>query len=172
VGCTIDAFITKAKAAQPPSVIPPQAPLGGTVLVNGVPVPSFNGAILPPQSTSSTTTSSTIPTNTNTPPSQTLPPPSPDTPEYYTTLAGGGKPTLYGWSSTLLSNITALLQLHARLEDVLLYLLWSGFTALSPGGRWAGVYPPVLVDTVCIVLRRRRCWGIIRRVCTGGGGCV
>ncbi|KAK0627416.1 Cupredoxin [Immersiella caudata] len=41
-GNTLDAFIAKAKVAPPPSVIPPVAPLGGRVFVEGVEIVKFN----------------------------------------------------------------------------------------------------------------------------------
>jgi hypothetical protein len=78
----------------------------------------------------------------------TLPPPSPDTPQYYISAAGGGKPATYNWSPTLSLDTTILLQLHTRLEDTLLHLLWSLTTRLSPGDPWAGLYPPAIVGTI------------------------
>ena len=161
-GNTLDAFTTNAKAAPPPSIIPPTAPIGGTLTLNGTAIMPFNGSVLPPQSssanppsTTTTTVSSSQTTQTNTllpPPSQqTLPPiSSNNTSTYWPTLAGGPPPSHYAWTPTLSQVTITLLLQHLRLEDIFLHLLWQGFTALSPGGggRWAGAYPPAMVKTV------------------------
>lgn len=150
-----DDFLAAAKAAKSPSTIPSTAPLGGKVLVNGTEIRSFNGgAVLPSDTSSSKKPSPTHKTNpqaTHSPlpaSQQTLPASWPDTPPYYTARAGGGKPTHYNWAASLSDLATSSLQLHARIEDLLLHVLWAATQNLEVGGAWAGVYPEAIVRTI------------------------
>ncbi|KAL2262720.1 hypothetical protein VTK26DRAFT_309 [Humicola hyalothermophila] len=158
---TIHDFIYNAKNAPLPNSIPPSAPLRGTLLVDGKPAPTFDGNVLP----SSPSPTSTPNDNDNASPSPAtptrVPPPGPDAPQWFTDKAGGGKPTQWNWAANLSSDAAALLQLHARIEDALLRLLWDVYTRVQDddgiddddddgggGGSWAGVYPPAIVDTI------------------------
>ncbi|KAK4151012.1 hypothetical protein C8A00DRAFT_45702 [Chaetomidium leptoderma] len=153
-GNTLEAFTANAKAAEPPNSIPDNAPLGGVLTVKGKTITSFNGSVLPPDLLSpSPSTTNPATTTTGAPSStQTLPPPSADAPQWYMDKAGGGKPAHYNWAPTLSPNATAYLQLHGRIEDILLHLLWEATqkldAAAADGGAWAGIYPRAIVDTI------------------------
>jgi hypothetical protein len=146
--------VAAAKAFKSASTIPPSAPLGGRVLVNGTEIRDFNGAVLPDSKTptpadktnapsSPSATHSQVPAS-----SQTLPASWPDTPAYYTDRAGGSKPAHYNWAPALSDLATSSLQLHARIEDLLLHTLWAATQKLEAGGAWAGVYPAAIVNTI------------------------
>ncbi|KAK3935940.1 hypothetical protein QBC46DRAFT_396249 [Diplogelasinospora grovesii] len=131
-GNTLDAFIQLAAKAST-STIPPQAPLVGTVTVNGAVISSFNGAVL----NSDTTLSSGA-----------VPPPGSNVSSYMTGMAGGGQPGSYNWAPNISDNATDFLQLLQFLDDILLEVLFQGFEKLNTGGSWAGVYPQSIVDTI------------------------
>ena len=154
IGNTLEAYIANAEEATPPSLIPPEAPLGGLLTIDGDKVNegAFNGAVWPgissPSASSSAATTGT-PTTTAPPDgSNTIPPPGPDAPAYYTERAGGGKPVHWGWAANLSEDATAYLQLHARIEGVILHLLDDVHAKLDTDGPWAGTYPQAIVDTI------------------------
>ncbi|KAJ4289410.1 hypothetical protein N0V88_006890 [Collariella sp. IMI 366227] len=146
-GNTLEAFIAKAKSATPPSTIPDKAPLKGLLMINGSVIEAMSGNVLLANTPPSTTTSAaSSPASTNSLPSYNPPfPPSARTHRN----AGGGKPTHYSWPSALSPNATTFLYLHLRSEDVLLHLLWEGYSKLStPSGGWHELYPRAIVDTI------------------------
>ncbi|KAM7203460.1 hypothetical protein V8F20_004054 [Naviculisporaceae sp. PSN 640] len=141
-GNTLEAFIAKAAATLgTPSTIPPEAPLLGTVTVNGTIIPSFHGAVLPPQDG--------LPTGGNgggAPPA--IPSPGSEIPPQMENMAGGGPATSYNWPATISDDTVGFLQLLQYIDDVLLQILWAGNSYLSAGGKWAGVYPKSIVATI------------------------
>jgi len=143
-GRTHEDFVAKAQQAPPPSKVPPNAPLGGTLTVNGTIVTSLNGNVLPDKLDGlPTTIAPPIPIGTG-----DLPPPGIEAPDYYAEKAGGGKPTHWNWAPSLSDEAAAYLQFHSRIEDLLLHLLWDGHRKLEAGGAWAGVYPAAIVKTI------------------------
>ncbi|TPX14019.1 uncharacterized protein E0L32_000413 [Thyridium curvatum] len=133
-GNTLQAFTDKAKGAAA-STIPPQAPLGGTLIVNGTVIPTLNGNVLNVTALDSGMLKD-IP-----PPGQALPP-------LVGGMAGGGPPNSYNWAPQISDNSTAALQLLQFLDNVLLEVLFEGFLKVRAGGEWAGVYPRSIVDTL------------------------
>ncbi|KAK0636459.1 hypothetical protein B0T17DRAFT_551741 [Bombardia bombarda] len=137
-GNTLQAFIDKATTA-PPSTIPPQAPIGGTMTINGTVITSFNGAVFNPSA------------NTPPPPADgnaTVPSPGTPLPPQVPGMAGGGQPANYNWGNNMTDLATEFLQLLQFLDDILLEVLFLGHANLATGGAWAGVYPKSIVDTI------------------------
>ncbi|KAK3324092.1 hypothetical protein B0T19DRAFT_463982 [Cercophora scortea] len=129
-GNTFEAFVALAAKA-PPSTIPPNAPLVGTVTVNGTIINSFNGAVL----------------NTDAPLNSTVPPPGTDVPPAWSGMAGGGQPSQYNWAPNISPAAVNFLQLLQFLDDILLEVLFQGYNKLHAGA-WAGAYPKSIVDTI------------------------
>ncbi|KAK0721625.1 hypothetical protein B0T26DRAFT_673425 [Lasiosphaeria miniovina] len=135
---TLEAYIAKAATA-PPSTIPPQAPLGGTITVNGTVITSFNGNSLQ---------DATIPPPAN-PAAGNASVPAPGTPidPYYYGMAGGSQPSNYGWGSSITDTSVALLAFLLFIEDVQANLLFEMHSRLD-NGSWSSVYPRAIVNTL------------------------
>ena len=153
-GNTLDAFIAKAADAPPPSTIPPTAPLGGTVIVNGTVDPEFVGNVLkidaPPAATDTATGATNPPTEVpNVAPTEAGPPNPPSTathpPAVPSNFAGGGKPTDYHYPENISEVSVAFLQILQFLDAILSDVLAKGYSSLAAGGNWAGVYPEGIV---------------------------
>ncbi|KAB5555028.1 hypothetical protein GE09DRAFT_1033114 [Coniochaeta sp. 2T2.1] len=134
-GNTLEAFIELAKKAGP-STIPPQAPLGGILSVNGTIITSLDGNQLKPGQGLDKGTITDIP------------PPGGNMSSYVWNTAGGGQPDSYNWATGISDNATSFLQLLEFLDNILLTALIEGHAALSAGGKWANVYPKTIVDTI------------------------
>lgn len=136
-GNTLEAFIEKAASASA-STIPPHAPLGGALSVNGTIIADFGGAVL---DTTNTTLDPGAITN--------VPPPGANMSSYIWGMAGGGQPASYNWAPTISDNATHILQLLQFLDNILLEVLFAGHAKLTgPAGAWAGLYPTTIVDAI------------------------
>lgn len=133
-GNTLAAFKEKAASASE-STIPPTAPLGGVLTVNGTTVSTLNGAVLDPATLDQGAITD-------------VPPPGSNMSGYIWGMAGGGQPDSYNWAPQISDNATHVLQLVQFLDNILLEVLFFGFAKLSTGGDWAGIYPPTIVDTI------------------------
>lgn len=134
-GNTLEAFQDLAKKAST-STIPPQAPLGGVLSVNGTVIASLDGNVFKPDAALDPGTITDVP------------PPGSNMSSYIWNTAGGGQPDSYNWATGISDNATAALQLLEYLDNILLAALIDGHTKLSDGGQWAGVYPKTIVDTI------------------------
>jgi hypothetical protein len=132
---TLAAFIDLAKKAST-STIPPNAPLGGILSVNGTVIKSLDGNVFKPD------------TGINQGTITDIPPPGSNMSSYVWNTAGGGQPDSYNWAPSISDNATSFLQLLEFLDNILLAALIDGHTKLSDGGKWAGVYPKTIVDTI------------------------
>lgn len=134
-GNTLEKFAQMAATASMPSEIPPHAPLGGTLIVNGTVITSLNGAVLVP---------SEIPDKAN----LGIVPMIGEQDPYLYSQAGGGPPMSYNWPPTISDNATRHLQMMQYLDNALLWGLYDGHDRLRPGGEWDGLYPKTIVDTM------------------------
>jgi hypothetical protein len=125
-GNTLQAFIDKAAKAST-STIPPQAPLGGVLSVNGTVIPSLNGNVFDPSILTKLGSNST---------------------SGVWGMAGGGPPSSYNWAPSISSDAIALLQLLQVLDTLLVDLLAPFFEALSPSGARFGLYPNTIVSAI------------------------
>ncbi|KAM7211301.1 hypothetical protein V8F06_013306 [Rhypophila decipiens] len=138
-GNTLEAFIAKAAATLgTPSTIPPDAPLKGTVTVNGTVIQSFNGAVLPPSDGTTGTGGGEV----------AIPSPGAAVPPQMENMAGGAQPANYNWPPNISDTTVGFLQLLQYIDDVLLHILWTGHSYLSPGGKWEAIYPQSIVSTI------------------------
>ncbi|KAJ6445476.1 extracellular serine-rich protein [Purpureocillium lavendulum] len=129
---TFAAFVDLAAKAPPPSTIPPHAPLGGSLSVNGSVISSLNGNVL-----NVTAWSDYI---------MQVPKPG-DNDQYMMGVAGGGAIANYNWGNgTISDDATRRLQLLHYLDNALLVYLTTGVGKLT-NGDWSGVYPQTIVDT-------------------------
>jgi hypothetical protein len=136
-GNTLDAFIALAAKASD-STIPPNAPLGGILTVNGTVINTIGGAVFDPSNTGSS----------NNPPSVTsVPPPGSTIPPDVANMAGGAQPSKYGWAPSISDNATALLQLINFIDNILLEVLVNGHNNLTTGG-WSHLYPDSIRNTM------------------------
>jgi hypothetical protein len=131
-GNTLEEFIVKAQTA-PPSTIPPTAPLGGILSVNGTLVPSLNGAVLNVTALNDDTIAY-------------IPKPGENN-QYMMGMAGGGAINNYNWAPTISDNATDFLQLIQWLDDILLKVLFQGYEKFN-GGQWGNVYPKTIVQSI------------------------
>lgn len=134
-GNTLEAFIGLAKSAST-STIPPTAPLGGTLSVNGTLVTSLGGNVLKPDS------------GLDPGDIMNVPPVGTNVSSYIWNTAGGGQPESYNWAPSISENATAFLQLIEFIDNILLAALIDGHTKLSAGGQWQNIYPKTIVDTI------------------------
>ncbi|KAI1143077.1 hypothetical protein F5Y05DRAFT_142076 [Hypoxylon sp. FL0543] len=131
---TFDAF--KALAAKaPPSTIPPNTPLVGTLKVNGTIISSVGGNVL--------NTTGLDPSLVG-----TVPPPGSTYPPNIGGMAGGNQPVDYGWAPSISDEAVEFLQALQYISNALVAFLFEGFTRLSEGGAWAGVYPVSITQTL------------------------
>ncbi len=160
-GNTLDAFIANAKAAPPPSVIPPKAPLGGHVFVNGNAIVNFNlnggnaidvdvlTGVVPSAPPAAGSPAATTTTQAPPPPKPTatsnVPKPGSGVPSWYNDKAGGGKPANYNWGTEISETTVNILYLQQFIEEILVDLLFAGYDKLNVGA-WAGIYPKSIVD--------------------------
>ncbi|KAK3318844.1 hypothetical protein B0H66DRAFT_517229 [Apodospora peruviana] len=136
-GNTLEEFIKNAAATLgTKSTIPPEAPLLGTITVNGTIIPTFNGNQLPD------TTLTKDPSG-----NPAVPSPGAAVPPQMSGMAGGGQPANYNWAPSMSDDATSFLQLLQYFDDILLHILFKGYDNLN-GGSWAGVYPKSIVDTI------------------------
>jgi hypothetical protein len=134
-GNTLEAFIGLAAKASN-STIPPNAPLGGILTVNGTVIATLNGDVL--TSTNTTSMNTTI---------SVVPPPGTTIPPDVASMAGGSQPASYNWSSTISDEATDLLQLLNFLDNALLEVLVNGHNNLTTGG-WSNLYPDSITGTM------------------------
>jgi hypothetical protein len=127
-----DDFVDAAKGASQ-SLIPPYAPAGGLLTVNGTAVLSFNGAVLDITALDDDTI--------------THVPRVGEDDQFVMGLAGGGSIAHYNWGASLSDNTTAFLQLVQFVDNILLEALFDGYSRLN-GGAWGGVFPDSIVETV------------------------
>ncbi|KAK0715208.1 hypothetical protein B0H67DRAFT_488705 [Lasiosphaeris hirsuta] len=150
-GNTLDAFIALAKAAPPPSRIPPQAPLGGTLIVNGNVIQKMSGNAVDVDAITKGTPPAATSSAAGKPPgasqTQVVPPPGATIPAAYNGMAGGGKPGNYGWGKELSDVALQYLYIEQFIEDILANLLFSGHDKISTGA-WSGIYPKTITDTM------------------------
>jgi hypothetical protein len=132
-GNTFDAFVKLANTA-PPSTLPPQAPVGGILSVNGTLIPAVHGNVL------NLTGLDTIPLSA-------IPQPGENISDYLTSMAGGAQPASYNWAPSISNNATTFLQQVQFIDNILLELLFDGYSRLTNGGAWSGLYPPSIVST-------------------------
>lgn len=139
---TLSAFIALAAKAPPPSIIPPQAPIGGTFTANGTVISSFGGnAFNPSGSSASSPAASSLPSL-----GSSVPPPGQNASATWQ-QAGGSPPLSYNWGSQISDNATNSLFLTEFLDNVLLEILFDAYAKLN-GGAWSGVYPKSIVETI------------------------
>jgi hypothetical protein len=62
-------------------------------------------------------------------------------------MAGGAPPANYNWSPTISDDATNFLQLLNFIDNILLEILFEGYTNLTTGS-WAGKYPQAITDTL------------------------
>ena len=117
-----------AKASD--STIPPNAPIGGILTVNGTVIATDNGDVF----TGGSSTSSNSTTISN------VPPPGTSIPPDVTSMAGGSPPSNYSWAPSITDDATDLLQLILFLDNALLEVLVNGHNNLTTGG-WSNLYP-------------------------------
>ncbi|KAL8335711.1 hypothetical protein RB598_009751 [Gaeumannomyces tritici] len=133
-GNTLAAFADKAKSAGASS-IPPKAPQGGTLAVNGTNVASFGGSnVLNFQPADKGIIDK-------------VPKPGENMTGIVYDMAGGRQPINYGFAPQISDDAVELLRLVLFLDNVVLTVLWTGFDRLKAGG-WAGVYPKSIVSTI------------------------
>lgn len=136
-GNTLAAFIANAKSVNASS-IPPKAPQGGTLVVNGTNVASFGGGnVLNFQPADKGVIGK-------------VPKPGENMTGIVYDMAGGRQPINYGFAPQISDDAVELLQLVLFLDNVVLDVLWTGFDKLKasgPGG-WAGMYPKSIVSTI------------------------
>ncbi|UNI19259.1 hypothetical protein JDV02_005455 [Purpureocillium takamizusanense] len=128
---TFDAFKVVASKASPPSTIPPHAPLGGSLSVNGSLIASLNGSVLALPAWKDYVSQ--------------IPKPGQND-QWMMGVAGGGAIANYNWGNnkTLSDDATRRLQLLHYMDNALLVYLTTGVGKLT-GGAWAGVYPETIV---------------------------
>jgi hypothetical protein len=131
----LQAFIDLAKAAST-STIPPDAPIGGTLTVNGTIVTSLNGNVLDPSDVDGAA-----------PPVTSAPPPGATIPPDVGNMAGGYPPAKYGWANTITDDAVKLLQLINFIENILVDVLVNGHNNITTGG-WSHIYPTTIKNTV------------------------
>ncbi|OAQ91406.1 extracellular serine-rich protein [Purpureocillium lilacinum] len=128
---TFDAFKIIASKATPPSTIPPQAPIGGSLSVNGSVITSLNGNVL-----ELTAWKDYI---------SQIPKPG-DNDQWMMGAAGGGAIANYNWGNkTLSDDATRRLQLLQYMDNALLVYLTTGVGKLTDG-EWENVYPQTIVS--------------------------
>ncbi|KAN0095636.1 hypothetical protein V8E51_016347 [Hyaloscypha variabilis] len=132
---TLEAFIGLAAKASL-STIPPAAPIGGILTVNGTVVATDGGDVL--DSSKVVSANSTI---------SVVPPPGTSIPPDVSGMAGGSQPSNYNWGSSISANATSFLTLILFLDNVLLEALVNGNNNLTTGG-WSNVYPQSITDTI------------------------
>jgi hypothetical protein len=133
-GNTHQAFVDLASKA-PPSTIPPQAPLGGTLSVNGTVVRTMKGNVLDATALGEDMI-------------YHIPKPGDNDDQYLMDgQAGGGRIGNYNWGDNISSNATDFLQLIQFLDNILLTLLVGGTQKLNQGP-WKTIYPKSIVKTI------------------------
>lgn len=137
-GNTLDAFIALAAKASD-STIPPNAPLGGVLTVNGTVLTSLGGAVLGSGTSSSSPPVSTAISN--------VPPPGSSIPADVANMAGGAPPSSYNWAPSISDNAINLLQLINFLDNALLEVLVNGHNNLTTGG-WSNLYPNSITNMI------------------------
>ncbi|EON96389.1 putative extracellular serine-rich protein [Phaeoacremonium minimum UCRPA7] len=130
-GNTLEAFIELGKKASE-STIPPEAPLGGILTVNGTVIASLNGNVLNVTALDQDTIGR-------------VPPPGQNMSDYIAGMAGGGPPNSYNWAPQISDNATEHLQILQWFDNILLEILFDGYNKLN-GGAWTHVYPKSIVD--------------------------
>lgn len=131
-GNTLEAFIEKAKKATN-STIPPSAPIGGTVSVNGS-AATFKGAVL--SGSGGGLDNGAI---------NTIPKPGDVISSGMTGDAGGKPVKTYGWAPSISQNATDALQLLQFLENLFIDILVNSHNRLSSGD-WKNQYPDSITN--------------------------
>ena len=127
-----DSFVKAAKDASG-SIIPPYAPSGGILTVNGTVILAFNGAVLDITALDDDTITHVPRVGEND--------------QFVMGLAGGGSIAEYNWGSSLSDNTTSFLQLMQFVDNILLEALFDGYGRFN-GGEWKDVFPASIVETV------------------------
>ncbi|KAI1100120.1 hypothetical protein F4804DRAFT_348812 [Jackrogersella minutella] len=130
---TFGAFAALAAKA-PPSTIPPDTPLVGTLKVNGTIIPDVGGDVL-----NITSLDPSLVGN--------IPPPGSNYSPYVGGMAGGNQPADYGWAPSISDEAVELLQALQYISNALVAFLLEGYTRLD-SGQWAGVYPLSITRTM------------------------
>lgn len=134
-GNTLAAFIALAAKANTSS-IPPNAPLGGTLIVNGTTITTIGGDVL---DTSNVVSTSTI--------ISTVPPPGATIPPDVASMAGGSQPSSYGWAPNITDSAVSFLQVIGFVDNILLDILINGHNNLTSGS-WSNLYPATIANTM------------------------
>ncbi|KAI2618791.1 hypothetical protein GGR54DRAFT_142926 [Hypoxylon sp. NC1633] len=132
---TFSAFVSLAAKA-PPSTIPPNTPLVGTLKVNGAVVNNVGGDVL-----NSTTGGLDPGMVTN------VPPPGANYDPQVGGMAGGNQPADYGWAPSITNEGVEILQVLEYISNALVAFLFEGFVKLSEGA-WNGIYPLSITHTL------------------------
>ncbi|KAI0890305.1 uncharacterized protein GGS22DRAFT_11679 [Annulohypoxylon maeteangense] len=130
---TFAAFAALAAKA-PPSTIPPNTPLLGTLKVNGTIIANVNGNVL-----NTTTLDPSL--------VGTVPPPGASYAPYIGGMAGGDQPADYQWAPTISDEAVELLQALEYISNALVSFLFSGYVRLAEGA-WTGAYPTSITQTL------------------------
>lgn len=133
-GNTVDAFVEKAKSVLAAS-IPPKAPIGGVITVNGTQIATFNGNVLNVQVLDKGVISH-------------VPKPGDTTDGAISGMAGGSQPLNYNWDEKLSANATEHLNLQLLIDNLILEVLWEGFDRLKAGAAWGRMWPSAVVSLI------------------------
>ncbi|KAI2467128.1 hypothetical protein F4781DRAFT_323775 [Annulohypoxylon bovei var. microspora] len=130
---TFGAFAALAAKA-PPSTIPPNTPLVGTLKVNGTIIPDVGGNVL-----NATGLDPSLVGN--------VPPPGSNYSPYIGGMAGGDQPADYQWAPSISDEAVEFLQALQYISNALVAFLFEGYVLLSEG-QWAGAYPTSITQTL------------------------
>jgi hypothetical protein len=132
---TLAAFIELAKKADT-STIPPNAPIGGLVTINGTVINDFGGASF--KGNTSDIDNGVI---------SVVPPPGSAIPPSMSGDAGGAPPSQYGWAPSISDDLTNALQLLQWIDNLFLDILVNGHNKLTTGA-WSNQYPKSITDSI------------------------
>ncbi|XDG06708.1 hypothetical protein ABKA04_006323 [Annulohypoxylon sp. FPYF3050] len=130
---TFSAFAALASKA-PPSTIPPNTPLVGTLKVNGTIIANVNGNVL--------NTTGLDPSLVG-----SIPPPNSSYSPYIGGMAGGDQPSDYQWAPSISDDAVEFLQALQYISNALVAFLFEGYVRLAEGA-WSGVYPQSITQTL------------------------
>ncbi|KAH9888172.1 hypothetical protein F4778DRAFT_797131 [Xylariomycetidae sp. FL2044] len=130
---TFQAFKDLAAKA-PPSTIPSDTPLVGSLLINGTLVTDVEGSVL---------NASALDMSMY----YDIPPPGSSYSPYVDGMAGGSQPADYGWGTEISDAAVVWLQDLQFTINAVTFALLDGYTALTTG-KWAGVYPETISHTL------------------------
>ncbi|KAI1462107.1 hypothetical protein F4805DRAFT_194135 [Annulohypoxylon moriforme] len=130
---TFSAFAALASKA-PPSTIPPNTPLLGTLKVNGTIISNVGGNVL--------NTTGLDPSLVG-----TVPPPGSSYAPYIGGMAGGDQPADYQWAPSISDEAVEILQALQYISNALVAFLFEGYVQLAEGS-WTGAYPQSITQTL------------------------